>query len=846
MTADARLPLSSSRPAPLPATAPLTVVPWTGMVAAVAVLRLTLSVAAVCTGLAEGLHGRRAVLLGLVVVFGVAGVVLLTLGQRDRRAVSLGVFFLLAGTSFTVPFWRDLAESVPVAEAALRVGLSARVEAFLPYYLWLFVRDFPRVRRVEARALRRTLRGVLAVCSLFFVANLALGFGVTGPAGSWIERGLSSAAPNNSFWTVSFVLIAAALVYAHRQGRRASADERRRLRILMAGLTAGMVPILAFLILDDLVPAVHNFLEKDAGARTASFIVYPALYSIPFVTAYAVLVHRALDLQLIVRRALQYAFARHAFTVISATPFAAVLVTAYLKREQSVAELLSGESGLALAGAAAGGVALVLLRPRMIGALDRVFFREQHDARRVLGRLAGETRLARTAEELAATLEQGIDGALHLRSVRLLVLRPASAALVAADAAVAPLALHTRLARLMEARAEPLEVDWTRPARWLAALPADEQGWLLDTDARLLVPITTSDLSLLGVLCLGEKRSELPFSEEDTLLLATIALSAAGWLEHRIGAVSSPAVGSAESAGEPARECPACAAVASPAADTCAGCGAGTAAAPVPLVLNAKYRMLERVGSGAMGVVYRALDLALDREVAVKTLPRVSPRAVLHLREEARAMAAVWHPGLAQIFAAESWRGVPMLVVEYLPGRTLAERIGAGPVDAAEAVELTATITPALARLHGAGILHRDIKPTNIGFAGDGTPKLLDFGLARVLAAADDPGPGAGTPLYLSPEAARGDDADVGLDLWALAMVLFEAVAGRHPYAGGTPHRAMLRVYDGVVPDLREVAPDAPAPLADFLRDALHPDPRHRPATADELGRRLRALRSVL
>jgi hypothetical protein len=175
-----------------PPAASLTVVPWTGMVAGVAVLRLVLSVVAVCVGLAEGLQGRRPVLLGLVVVFGVAGAVLLTLGQRDRRAVSLGVFFLLAGTSFTVPFWEDLAERVPAAEAALRIGLSVRVETFLPFYLWLFVRDFPRVRRVEARALRRTLRGVLAVCSLFFGANLALGFRVTGPDRCWSggSRGL--------------------------------------------------------------------------------------------------------------------------------------------------------------------------------------------------------------------------------------------------------------------------------------------------------------------------------------------------------------------------------------------------------------------------------------------------------------------------------------------------------------------------------------------------------------------------------------------------------------------------------------------------------------------------------
>jgi serine/threonine protein kinase len=172
------------------------------------------------------------------------------------------------------------------------------------------------------------------------------------------------------------------------------------------------------------------------------------------------------------------------------------------------------------------------------------------------------------------------------------------------------------------------------------------------------------------------------------------------------------------------------------------------------------------------------------------------------------------------------------------------------------------TLVPALGRLHAAGILHRDIKPSNIGFAEDGTPKLLDFGLARVLeaaqremedggrprgdAAAHETGAWMGTPLYLSPEAARGEPPDVSIDLWALSLVLFEAVAGRHPFEGESAHRALLRVYDGVVPDVRCFAPDIPLPLARFLGEALHADSRRRPATAAELSQRLQAVRGVL
>ncbi|HEX5727403.1 MAG TPA: serine/threonine-protein kinase, partial [Longimicrobiaceae bacterium] len=310
--------------------------------------------------------------------------------------------------------------------------------------------------------------------------------------------------------------------------------------------------------------------------------------------------------------------------------------------------------------------------------------------------------------------------------------------------------------------------------------------------------------------------------------------------------------------------------------ERCERCGAATAAAPAPLVLAGKFRLLERIGSGGMGIVYRGMDLALGREVAVKTLPRMSPREARWLRKEARAMAAVSHPNLALIFGAESWRGVPMLVVEYLPGGTLAERIARGPLPAEEAIALVGALVPALASLHDAAILHRDIKPNNIGFAADGTPKLLDFGLARALeaahqaegeplpwrspdaapvaawqgsfreTAAGEGGDWAGTLLYLAPEAVNGEPPAVSWDLWALCMVLYEALAGRHPLAGGAPHGTLLRLSEADVPPVRELAPEVPAPVAAFLRGALHADRRKRPASARELGERLQALRGAL
>jgi serine/threonine protein kinase len=240
------------------------------------------------------------------------------------------------------------------------------------------------------------------------------------------------------------------------------------------------------------------------------------------------------------------------------------------------------------------------------------------------------------------------------------------------------------------------------------------------------------------------------------------------------------------------------------------------------------------------------------------------------MRREARAMAAVTHPSLALIFGAETWHGTPMLVLELLEGGSLAERLARSPLPIPAALELGIALAGAVAELHRAGILHRDIKPSNIGFTRDGAPKLLDFGLARVLgdereeaAAAVAVGPDlglseaetmsrtmktpagcvVGTPLYMSPEALRGERANPSFDLWGLAVVLWEAIAGCHPFAGPDRLPTRERVSAARVPAVEALRPDCPAKVADFFKEALHRKASRRPGSAAELARRLQELR---
>ena len=164
---------------------------------------------------------------------------------------------------------------------------------------------------------------------------------------------------------------------------------------------------------------------------------------------------------------------------------------------------------------------------------------------------------------------------------------------------------------------------------------------------------------------------------------------------------------------------------------------------------------------------------------------------LMGLHSEAWAMSTVTHPAVAQIHGVESWRGRPFLVVEFLAGGTLEDRLRDGPLAPSQAVSVVARLADALAALHEKGCLHGDVKPSNIGFTAEGSPKLLDFGLAHSV---DDAAMVGGTLPYLSPEVLTGRPAEAADDVWSLCVVLYEMVSGRHPFAGGAPEEVQRRI----------------------------------------------------
>lgn len=330
-----------------------------------------------------------------------------------------------------------------------------------------------------------------------------------------------------------------------------------------------------------------------------------------------------------------------------------------------------------------------------------------------------------------------------------------------------------------------------------------------------------------------------------------------------------------------ARECLGCGRVYSPRQQRCSVCDQLLRRAPIPFEISKRLRFEDRIGMGGMAVVYRARDLRLERAVAVKTLPRMSAAAAKRLHREARAAAAVSHPGLASIWSVESWKGMPMIVQELLDG-TLADRIVAGPLTPAEVVTTGIAVAHAIGALHEAGILHRDIKPSNIGYAHTGDAKLLDFGIARVTSdlrntsslrhpstrelivatssssttlawldttlgndtesAASQTDQLVGTLSYLPPEALEGESAGPSYDLWALAVVLWEALVGTNLFYGGRPDQLVQRILSADVPDIREKIAGCPPGLAAFFDRSLARELAERPADGSTFASELQAI----
>jgi eukaryotic-like serine/threonine-protein kinase len=258
-------------------------------------------------------------------------------------------------------------------------------------------------------------------------------------------------------------------------------------------------------------------------------------------------------------------------------------------------------------------------------------------------------------------------------------------------------------------------------------------------------------------------------------------------------------------------------------------------------VAGGRYELIEKVGAGAMGVVYRARDTRLEREVALKFLPdslREEEGAAARFLQEARAAAALNHPNITTLHAIELDEDRPFLVMELVEGETLAQQIArAGPLPIDAVVRIAYQVAVGLAEAHAKGIVHRDIKPANLMVMADGRVKIMDFGIAKVRGgpAMTRVGSTLGSAAYMSPEQVRGEGVDGRSDLWALGAVLYEALTQRLPFPGDNDHTVLRHVLHVEAEPIDRVRPDVPNWLSALVMRMLTKDRAGRPGSAIEL-----------
>ena len=696
-------------------------------------------------------------------------------------------------------WWRTaLLLAVPINPLLLAIGYDfyARIPSGVaPTGLW--------------RAIRI---GLYAICAVLFVFGSLIG-SVTYlvapdravavrdallPITLWLQW------PAGAVYPLGLVAILAVAIRNYRVVQREA--DRRRMRWLVWGAVVGLTPSLALSALAfamRLAGTPVDLLRFDSLATCATVII-------PISFGYAIIRHQVFDITFVVRRGLQYLLARNALRVLLALPLAGLAYGVLVHRDQTLGQLLWMNSGYLYLIVAA--VLSLRFRDPLTHWVDRRFFREAYDRQRVLIELIDNVEDLESASSVSKLVSHELEAAFHPHCLFIwyregdkphLTLSYSSGGFIHA----VELSPASPLLQLAE-RAGAI-VAWPLAAE--DSLPRAEREWLVEAGIRLIVPLIGVERHLVGLLMLGDKKSDEPYSGEDRRLLQAIARQIAIARENvrlknradqdrrlRHDVIAHLATGAVNLL----KECPTCGACFDAGVTDCPSDQSElTLSLPVERTIDGKYRLDRLIGKGGMGAVYEAADLRLLRSVAVKImLGRAfgDHRALRRFEREAQVCARLTHPNIVTIF---DFGGIgadgAFLVMEYVHGRTLRReferRVG---LPGAVAATWFGQICEGIAVAHEHDVVHRDLKPENILIAttavGGEVVKVLDFGLAKVRAAADETGdlthPGVvmGTAGYMAPEQLIGSEVDHRVDVFALGVMAAEAIMGTRPFTGRT------------------------------------------------------------
>jgi len=761
--------------------------------------------------------------------------------QRAARLYSLAVL-MSAPIFFANPLLLDM----------LRGGLLSRGESLV---VWLcrihspfhgavgfhFALEFPR--GMEGGRGRRTAKRLFyvwaaVVCALYnleyyamiFRPGLAVAFTWDHPL---LWRGLF--ALDSLFGPVIFAAIPAAIVLNARE--ETSPGELRRMRWAFFGALVAFVPIAALFTLrfvqEVLLPGAPLLSPETEGRLDNLAFLFLAVA--PITLAYAVVKHRVFGIRIVIRRGVRYLLARNVLRAVLVLPLALLLASVLLNPERTVAQILFQHPVhlVLIAGAALS----LRYRRALARGIDRRFFREAYDEELVLLSLVDDIRARDSLTDLSRLVSDRLGATLHPERLYLVYrsLEGKDFSLeYSSGGSSAGLRIpeDAALVHVMENRGAALD-----PEAEESGLPPDERDWLVRLGVRLVVPMLTAEGRLVGLILLGDKKSEVPYGPDDRRLLQAVAAQIAILYENT--SLRRRVAREEQSRREVlsrlsredvniVKECPQCGTCCDALVETCPNDGSPLVLTiPVERVVDQKYRLERMIGTGGMGAVYEATDLRLGRRVALKILLARNfgnPGALRRFEREAQAAARLRHPHIVTVhdYGTLGTEGA-YLVMELLRGTTLrSEMDRVGSLHPPLAAEWFDQILDGVGAAHAAGVVHRDLKPDNVivtrDAQGQEVLKILDFGLAK-LSFGEPPDPKSltvpgtvlGTLRYMSPEQLSGDPTDERTDVFSIGVLVAEALLGRHPFHAPTTAAMVTGILqdpfhlEGDAPELREL-----------------------------------------
>lgn len=625
--------------------------------------------------------------------------------------------------------------------------------------------------------------------------------------------------------------------------------ERRRIRLVLWSHALAFVPAVALAMvaaaMQGLGIAAHGSpsILRLTLAANVLFIASPVSFG------YAIIKHRVLGFRVFVRLGIQYMLAQNVLRAAVALPAVIILYTVAANPNRTVSEILfSGSASLQVAVLAFAGAGLRFRAP-VAAAIDRRFFRSAYDQEIILLRLVDSIKQLDSLTEISTMVSREIDAALHVTRLMVLYRSPADRSLSVGYSSAGEGAEMVGLASDSPLLEDMARAPVVRSRDDLEShCTPDETAWLERLQVELVVPITGIDRALFGLLLVGEKRSEEPYTSKDRNLLQMVASQVGAVCEvlalreqvgqqHRIQA---EVLGRLDREHiNLVRECPACGRCFDSTSERCSADGQTLVLSlPVDRTLDGKYRLERLIGRGGMGAVYQATDLRLNRKVATKVVRSAalgSGAMQRRFAREAQACGRLEHPNIVRVYDFGMAGETAYLVMEYVKGVTWRAELGrVGTFPTTLAAEVLDQVLDGMDAAHRAGVLHRDLKPENllICASAPGAPrqvKILDFGLARVREASFvDPksmtvaGVTMGTFGYMSPEQLYGEDVDERTDVYAIGVIALETLTGRLALDGPHFHRTIETELRRRL--MAPAATDAQVRLARAIDRALFPN----------------------